>query len=168
LSWDQAETKFCLILIQSLILLLLLTALLLLSACSSDPASPEEEIRQFIKQGIAAAEARDAGTLEDMVTINYRDTKGYNRKQLGKLLRLYFFRHKNIYLFDKIESIQLIGSNEAIVHLHVAMAGSVISDASMLANLRAQIYRFELQMVKQGEWLLQQASWQRASARDLQ
>jgi hypothetical protein len=76
-------------------------------------------------------------------------------------------RHKNIHLFTRIDEIELLTENEAIVRLHVAMAGRVISDVDALSALRAQIYRFELQLARQGDWLLRQAAWTPASIGDI-
>ena len=121
------------------------------------------QIRQFLKSGVEAAENRSADTLKDMMHDNYLDHKGYNKNQLGKLLRVYFFKHKNIHLFTKIDEIELLAENEAIVSLHVAMAGSVISDVDALSALKARIYRFELQLIRQDEWLLRHAVWGPAS-----
>ena len=99
---------------------------------------------------------------------DYRDPKGYNKKQLANLLGAYFFRHKNIYLFTKIDAIELLTENEAVVRLHVAMAGSVIADTDALAGLRARLYQFELQLVKQDNWLLRQALWMPAKLGDFE
>jgi len=145
-----------------------IAVLLLLGACSDDEISPEEEIRQFIERGVEAAERRSVDDLGDLTHPDYRDQKGYNREQLGKLLQVYFLRHRDIHLFTRIDSIQLLADNHAEVKLHVAMAGSVISDITALRGLRAQIYRFELQLVKRDEWLLQHAKWAPASLSDLQ
>jgi hypothetical protein len=79
------------------------------------------------------------------------------------LLRAYFFRHKSLHLFVRTDSIEMLSANQASVSLHVAMAGTVISDVSALTSLSARIYRFELQLVKQGDWLLRHASWEPAS-----
>lgn len=148
------------------VLLLLSLALLALS-CSQNDDSPEAQIRRFIAAGIEAAENRDSETLQDMLHIGYRDGRGYDRKQLAGLLRVYFLRHKNIHLFSKIDQIDLISDSHATVNMHVAMAGSVIANVDALASLRAQIYRFELELVKQPDWQLQHARWAPASAADL-
>ena len=147
--------------------LLVLSLALLVQSCSEQGDSPEAQIRRFIDVGIEAAENRDGDALQDMLHVSYLDARGYDRKQLAGLLRVYFLRHKNIHLFSKIDSIELINDNQATVKMHVAMAGSVIADVDALAALRAQIYRFELELVKQSEWQLQHARWARASAADL-
>jgi len=141
---------------------------ILANACSDDELSKEDEIKQYIESGVEAAEDRSANDLSELVDEGYLDEKSLDKTQLTKLLRLYFFRHKNIYLFTKIDEIDFLAENEALVTLHVAMAGSVISDVNALTSLRAKIYQFELYLVKQEEWLLQQAKWQAASTGDLQ
>ncbi len=148
-------------------LCLLLWAVTLLPACS-DGTSPEDEIRVYIAAAVDAAEARDAGDLADMIDAAYRDEQGHDKKRLGSMLRAYFFRHKNIHLFSKIGAIEMLADNRAQVHLHVAMAGSVIADVNALAALRAQIYAFELTLVKDDDWLLQQARWRPAGIADLE
>lgn len=154
--------------IRSLTAVLLLCAGVLLHGCSDNGDSAQDQIRAFIEAGVEAAEARRSGDLGDMIHGGYLDQKGYNKKQLGGLLRAYFFRHKNIHLFTKIDEIELLGDNQALVRLHVAMAGSAISDIDAISSLRARLYRFELRLVREDEWRLQHASWQPASIVDLE
>ena len=141
---------------------------LLFLACTSKPTTPEDEIRLYLKKGVEAAEDRDHGDLTDLIDDGYLDKRGMDKSQLSTLLRAYFFRHKNIYLFTKIRDISFPADNEAEVTLHVAMTGSVISDVSALASLRARMYRFELQLIKQEEWFLRSAKWQIANMDDMQ
>ena len=145
-----------------------LAILTLVLGCSSNALSPEDEIRQFIETGVQAAEDRNSSDLAELIASGYQDEKGYDKKQLEKISRLYFFRHKNIYLLTKIDEIDFVSANEARVTLHVAMAGSAISDTSLLSSLRARIYKFELQLIKDEEWLLHEADWQPASVGDMQ
>ncbi|MGB5330154.1 MAG: hypothetical protein WBO58_18230 [Gammaproteobacteria bacterium] len=146
----------------------LVWAVLFLQACSETAIPPEEQIRQFIKSGVEAAENRSLDDLSDLVHGNYLDQKGYNKQRLGGLLKAYFFRHKDIYLFTKIEEINLFAENQATVLLYVAMAGSVISDIDAIAAIRARIYQFELQLIKEDDWLLHHATWKPARALDLE
>ncbi len=139
----------------------------LLQACSGTAISREDEIKQYIETGVKAAENRSSGDLAELIDENYLDHKKLNKTQITKLSRLYFFRHKKIFLFTKIDSIEFVAENQAIVNLHVAMAGSVISDASALSSLRAKIFKFELELIKQDEWLLQRARWEGASLGDM-
>jgi hypothetical protein len=148
--------------------LCLVWVFILILSCSDNAVSPQHEIRAYINSGVDAAESRDTDALAELMHGDYSDQKGYNKKQLTGLLRGYFFRHKNIHLFTKIDAIELLAENEAIVRMHVAMAGSAISDVDALSSLRARIYRFELQLVKQYEWLLRHALWGPASIGDFE
>jgi len=150
-------------------LALSLTILILLQACSKTAKSPQDEIRGFIKSGVEAAEDRNLDALNDLIHDNYLDQKGYNKQRLGGLLRAYIVRHKNIYLFTRVAKIDLLAENEAVVRVYVAMAGSVISDIDTLAELRAQLYEFELQLIREDDdWLLHHASWRPAAIIDFE
>lgn len=149
-------------------ILLLVGVTFLFQACSESAVSPEDEIRLFVESGVSAAENRSLDELSSLMHDSYRDQKGYNKKRLSGLLRAYFFRHKNIHLFTKIESIELLADKQASVKLYVAMAGSAISDVDAIISLRARIYQFELQLIKDNEWLLQHATWSRSRIVDLQ
>jgi len=140
-----------------------LTLILLLVQACSDDDSPEDQIRHLIDNAVQAAEDSSPDGLSELMHTDFIDQQGNNRQQLAKLLRLYFFRHKNIHLFTRMNSIEMLSANQASVSLHVAMAGTVISDVNALSSLSARIYRFELQLVKQDDWLLRHASWKPAS-----
>jgi len=140
-----------------------LALILVLAQACSDDGSAEDQIRHLIDNAVRAAEDRSVDGLSELMHADFIDQQGNNRKQLSKLLRLYFFRHKNIHLFTRMDSIEMLSANQASVSLHVAMAGTVISDVNALSSLSARIYRFELQLVKQDDWLLRHASWKPAS-----
>jgi hypothetical protein len=150
-----------------LLLTCFLATTFVVAACSGEKLSSEDEIRKYIENGVEQAEKRSANGVADMVHENYSDSKGMIKAQIRSMLRLYFLRHKNIYLFTKVGDIIFHTETEATVHLHVAMAGSVISDITALSSLKAQIYRFELNLTKDEEWLLQSAKWKRASMGDI-
>lgn len=146
----------------------LVWSLVLLQACSDTKKSPEDEIRDFINAGVEAGEDRSLDALNDLIHDHYLDQNSYNKQRLGGLLRAYIFRHKEIYLFTKIKEIDLLDNNEAVVRLYIAMAGSVIADIDAIAALRAQLYEFELQLIREDGWLLHHASWRPASKLDFE
>lgn len=149
-------------------LLILLALGVMLQACSNGGESPEEAVRALIASAADAAERRSSADLVEMMHEDYRDQQGHDKNQAAGLLRAYFFQHKNIHLLTRIDEIEWLDDERAVVRLHVAMAGSVISDIDALASLRARIYRFEVSLIRQGEWRVQRASWKRANLLDLQ
>lgn len=140
------------------VLMLLLTATLL-GACSDSSDSPESQIRAFLDAAVEAGESRSIDGISELIHADFIDQQGRNLKQLSLLLRGYFLRHKSIHLFTRIESIEILGENRASVSLYVAMAGTAISDVNALSSLSARLYRFELQLLREDDWLLQHASW---------
>ena len=143
-------------------IVLLWLILLLIQACSEDD-SAEDQIRRFIDRGVQAIEARSVDDFSELLHANFVDQKGNNLEQSARLMRALYFRHKNIHLFSRIDNIEMLSANKASVSLYVAMASTVISDVSALSSLSARIYRFELQLVKQDDWLLRHASWEPAN-----
>lgn len=138
-----------------------------ITSCSDEVTSPEEEIKQYIKSGKLATEERNHSELADLIDERYKDQRDWNKLDIKKVARAYFFTHKNIHLLTKIDSIDFQNKNSAFVVLHVAMAGNVITDLNSLSSLRARIYKFELQLIKNDVWLLQQAKWETANIKDM-
>lgn len=149
------------ILIKSLLILFFLTS------CSDETPSPQDEIKHYIESGKLAAESRSHSDLADLISEQYRDQKGWDKKQIKNMARAYFLTHQNIYLLTKIDSINFQDENSAFVVLHVAMAGTAMSDLNAINSLRARVYKFELQLVKEDVWLLQQARWKSANINDM-
>lgn len=150
-------------------LLLLSSLAVSLAGCDAEQ-SPEEAVRAVIETAVDAAERRDTSDLLELVDDAYLDRDGQNKKQIAGLLRAYFFTHKNIHLFTRIGKIDWLDERQTKVILHVAMAGSVISNIDALQSLRAQLYRFELGLTRHedGRWLLQHADWRPVESLDLQ
>ncbi len=101
-----------------------------------------------IDSTIETAENSRASDFSEFIDPNYLDGKGLNKSQLIKLVRLYFFRNKKIFLFSKIEEIEFPAEKKALFTLHVAMAGSPISGITALTSLRASMHRFDLELDK--------------------
>jgi len=128
----------------------------LLAACGGDDNSPENEVREWITRGEIAAEEKDRGELLDMISVNYRDAQGNDRKQIGDLLRLYFLRQNSISLLTSIDEISISGDTAASVQLAIGMAGT--RDNAL--GFDADAYNFEFELIKSdGDWLLIGAQW---------
>ena len=127
-----------------------------LGGCSSPSAGPEAEITAWLDRGIAAAEAKDRGTLVDMISPAYADTRGYDRSRVGDILRAYFLRMNTIELVTTVNEIEVMGDTAAEVRLTVGMAGTKDS----LLGFSADAYRFSLELEKTlGDWRLISATW---------
>lgn len=128
----------------------------LLANCGAGQAGPEAELRSWVDDMHAAAEAKDRGAILDSISTAYADARGNNRDDVSDLLRLYFLRANRVEFVPAIDSIDVMGETAADVVLTVGMAGT---DHGRFA-LRADAYRFELELDKvDGEWQLISARW---------
>ncbi len=142
-------------------------ALTLLVACSRNADSPEAEIRALVAQAQTAAEARDAPGLRALIADNYADVQGNDRKAMENLIRLHILRNQSIHLFTRIRSIALPQPDHAMVSVAAAMAGRPVANAGELVGLNADLYRFDLELIRRGgEWQVQRAAWEPARLDD--
>ncbi len=149
-------------------LLMLLGIYGLIPCACSDDETPEQQVRDFIAAGIQAAENRKAGELRDMIDDDYMDVKGNDKKSVSRVALGYFLRNRNIHLFSQINSIHFPKPEQADVQMYVAMTGKPVDSLDRVFSLRAELVRFDLKLVKRdGEWLLNNARWQRVRADEL-
>ena len=147
---------------------LLLTCTALLTACGEEKSSAETIIRQTIATGEQLAEERKISGLKELIADTYMDEKKLDKKMVLRLLQGYFLGHQNIHLFTYIKDIQLLDDSQAQVILYVAMTGKPVTDLDSLMNIRAELYQFELSMIKDDDnWLVNRASWRRALPAEL-
>jgi len=134
-------------------------AAVLAAGCGS--TDPEVEIRAVLAAAEGAAESRDAGFFADLVAESYRDSHGNDRDQLVRTVRGLFLANQRIEVVSRVDEIVLEGADAARAVLHAGMLGQR-SGAELLAGVDADLYRFELELVNDGEWQVIGAKWNRA------
>lgn len=129
---------------------------LLSCSCGGSVSDPETELRAWIADAEAAAEAKDRGALLDKISDRYVDARGNDRDDIGNRFRVYMLRQQSITILTKIDAIELSGESAADVELTVGMAGT----NNRAFGLNADAYRFELELEKDGgDWMLIGARW---------
>jgi len=143
-------------------------ASLVVVGCSRDKTSPEQQVLRTIAQGLAAAERRSVDDLRDLVTDDFQDNHGHDRRRILGLLRIYFLQHQSIHLFAQTKSIRFPDPRTADAVIVVAMAGQPIETPEAAQRLRASIYRFEIRFVSEGSgpWKASRANWDYAQIGD--
>jgi hypothetical protein len=144
--------------------LLALTACAL-AACAPPRESPEAELRRTIARAVEAAEARDLGELRQLVSGNYRDEQGYDREGVLALARAVLLAHGNVYIVARVTELELPAPGHAFVAVIAGTAGRRIGDAADAGELRARLYRFELEFAEEDRstWRVTSARWRPAS-----
>jgi hypothetical protein len=131
-------------------------------AAGCDRTDPEVEIRALLAAAEEAAESRDAGFFANIVAESYRDAHGNDRAELIRMVRGYFIANQRIEIVSRVEELVLEGADAASVVLHAGMLGRR-TGAELLANVDAELYRLELELVNDGEaWRIIGADWNRA------
>ena len=129
---------------------------LLTAACGGPEEGPEEAIRAWVEAGHKAAEAKDRGSLLDMISPAYTDSRGNSREDIGNMMRFYFLRQDKVVLITHVDELDVIDDSAAELVLQVGMAGS--NDNAL--GFSADAYRFEMELVRDGDdWLLIAARW---------
>jgi hypothetical protein len=145
--------------------LLILVIAVQLGGCAAEP-TPEERIRELIREAEVAAEARDTGDVIAFVAEEFRTDQGLAREDLRNYLRALFLRYQSVHLLVKVSSIE-VTDDRATAIVFVAMAGQPLSDDNLLM-LRADAHRLELGLrERDGDWRVETASWRRARREDL-
>lgn len=133
-----------------------------------DPADPETRLRQRLEEIERAVEARDLGDVKEHISEGFHDDAGRDKRELTRYLAGILLRNQNIHLATRVRELEVGPEGEGHVKMIAALASGPIASASDLAQLRADVYRFEFSFVDEvGEWRLGHARWRPASAADL-
>lgn len=133
---------------------------ILATGCAAD--DPEAEIRALLAAAEAAAEARDAGFFGDVLGESYRDARGNDREEMLRNLRGYFIANQRIEVVSRVDEIVIEGENSARAVVHAGMLGQR-TGAALIDGIDADLYRFELKLVNDGEgWQVIGADFRRA------
>ena len=117
--------------------------------------------------GKEAVEGRDIGDVKGLISESYRDEHDRTRRDLVALSARYILSNKNIHVLTRIGELTFSSENTAQLQLFVAMTGQNVSDLDALLNMKADLYRFDLELVREDkEWKLLSADWRRAKGED--
>ncbi len=148
---------------------LCLVGILLGLGCGGEAVSPEDQVRARIAEAEAAAEALEIKLLREMISDAYADPHRRTKRDLEQMLAYYFFRNQSVHLLTRVSSVEIDEAGNAQVLAYVAMAGVPIPAPDLLPSLRADLYRFEVQMsLEEEEWRVQHADWRPAALADFQ
>jgi len=142
----------------------------LLAGCRGEPDTPEAQIRALVARAQSAAEDRDAGALRDVISERYADASGHDKRALTGIVAYHLMRNRSIHLLARVGEIVLPEAGRADAVVYLAMAARPIPSVDALGGLRADIYRFDLQLAEEHprDWKLVGATWRPAELDDLQ
>ena len=149
--------------------ILSVAALLTIAACSSEQDPVEARVRALIGQIEQSIENRSVREVVNFLHADYTDPRHIDRRAAGASLFGLLQRHQTIHLFSLIKTVKPAddqGSAEAVVY--VAITGVPVESIDTLISLKADLYRFELDLVDDGgEWRVIRSRWERVDPRIL-
>ena len=143
--------------------LLIVLALALGALGCAEPESPEAQVRAVLAQIEAAAEAGDVGAFDDLISVQYADAYGHDKRALADFVRLHVLRHpRGREVLLRVREVQLTGASSASVVLHAGFAGAGQS------QLHADAYAVDLDLALEDDaWRVTWAQWKPAAPAEL-
>lgn len=142
-------------------------ALALSAGCGSSEETSEDQVRRVLSDLEAAAQARDVGAMKSCLSESYKDAQGNDRRTVLGMATGHFMRNKSVYVFSRIERIEIAEPGFARAEALVALAGRPVRDSSALPGVNADLYRFDLRLRdERGTWRVTSAAWQPATLSD--
>ena len=134
--------------------------------CGGEP-TPEDLIRAQIQRGELAVEKREMSGVDELLSQEYSDERGADRRLIMRYLAGYFLRKGTLHLLTHIRTIELLDPESAVATVTVAVATTPFAEGAQLHDLRADTYQFEFSFaLEDATWLLRSAKWRRATASD--
>lgn len=126
----------------------------LAAACGETPSDPEAALRAALAGAEAAVEAGDADALAAMVSPDYADAAGRDRRAMAVLLRGLVMRYRRVEILVTVERIELFSPVLARAELRVAAAGAGAG------RLDADAFPLSLSLRDDGDgWRVTSAEW---------
>ncbi len=141
------------------ILLLTVSAAALLHACGQPERDVEAEIALLVEAAQESAEAGDAGSLIDILSEDYEDAEGRNRRAMAVLVRTQLGRYQRLMTVVTDLSVVAISDQLATAGMTVSLIGS---DGGRLtwAGIDADRLRLDLALRREdGRWYVSGARW---------
>jgi hypothetical protein len=142
--------------------------LALVVACAEPVSEPEQQIRDLLTEIERASRDKDIGALKDTVSASYSDKVGRSQEDLHNLIKLHYFRRRDVFLLTRIETLELPAPGQAKLSVLAAMAGTPLESEESLRDVRADLYRFDLELRDEGagQWRVTSGAWRPARMDD--
>ena len=141
---------------------------LLVAACRGEDSSPEAAVRRTLAAIETAARAKELSAIVEHVSEAYADERGNDRQAVRQIAAFHLLRNQSVHTLTRIRSVSFPEPGLAEAEALVALAGTAIPDADVLATVRADFYRFDVTLREEepGTWRVTSAQWRPAALDD--
>lgn len=142
-----------------------LPVLLLLAGCGGSE-TPEDRVRAFVSTMADSAEQRRWRDFNTHVADRYGDEQGLDKPTVVAIAARYLLANQSVHVLERVPTVQVAFPVplQATAVVYAAIAGQPIAQATDLARVKAEVYRFEIEVAENAAGALEvvQASWQPA------
>lgn len=141
---------------------------LFVTTCRGEDSSPEAAVRRTLAAIEAAARAKELSAMVEHVSEAYADERGNDRQAVRQIAAFHLLRNQSVHTLMRIRSVSFPEPGLANAEALVAMAGTAIPDADVLATVRADLYRFDVTLREEEPetWRVTAARWRPAALDD--
>jgi hypothetical protein len=133
-----------------------------IAAAGCGRPDPAQELRRMVAVAEEAAEAGEVGVLADLLSEEYTDADGRDRRSFTALMRGYLGGRK-LHLLTRVGSVAVPEPARGELTVFVALATRPIEDVRELDRFQADLYRVELRCRReQRTWKIVGAEWSAA------
>jgi hypothetical protein len=144
-----------------------------LAGCLVTPAcrkrlSAQDQVREAVAEAVDGVREHKLKRVAAIVSTQYVDKEGHDRQAVVDIVRAHILLHRNLYIFSRISTIDCNEPGLCNATVLAAMAAVPGASPADLVKAQADVYRFTLRFVDEdGAWRVRNASWSRASVKDL-
>ncbi|MGB5622844.1 MAG: hypothetical protein WBN65_10160 [Gammaproteobacteria bacterium] len=132
-----------------------------LAACGPDAPPPEQAIESLVQQAEDAGEAGDVDGLLALLSSEYHDIDGRDRRKMGFLLRTLLARYPDSVVLVRGLEVALISDELASANMQVFVVARDQGSAAAL-DLDGERLWMRLDLRREGsDWLVTRAQWRR-------
>ena len=108
--------------------------------------TPEDRVNSYIDRVVESAEARNWRSFKDYIADDYKDGHGLRKDEVLGIVARYILANQRIHILKRVASIRIDDPRNAHAVVYAAMAGQPVSGPQDLVDIRADIYRFEIDL----------------------
>ena len=132
-----------------------------LIGCGRAPDDPVREITALIDMAESAAEGHDAQTIVGMLSDDYEDEEGHDRRTMAFLVRSWLGRYPNLLLVVSDLAIEPVSAELATAQLALTAVGRD-GTRPVVSGIDADRIRVRLALSREsGQWRVSRAEWSR-------
>jgi hypothetical protein len=133
----------------------------LLASCGQQATSPEDAIAALVEQAQDAGEAGDVDGVLDLLSGDYHDIDGRDRRAVGFMLRMLFARYPDSVVLVRDLDVEVISEQLANADMQLFIVARDQASASALDIDGDRLWMRLALRRESGDWRVTRAQWRR-------